>query len=86
MLHASQLKSMPPNHEFAKGDGFYPELHPTDRIRWIAVWDGSSWRIRVAPVTKNFKEVATTGRIVDIPKIIHQIVPCTEDAFNLYFK
>ena len=85
MLRASQLKAMPKNHVFAKGDGEFPELSK-EPIRWIAVWSGMDWCLKVSPATKNFKEVATSGRIVDIPKIIMQIMPCSLDAFKLYRK
>ena len=84
MLKAEHLKGTPAR-EFAKGDGFFPDLHPTDRIRWIATWNGTLWRINVSPATKNYKEVAKKGRLVDIPKIIQQILPASEDAMALYF-
>lgn len=85
MLKAEHLKGTPAR-EFAKGDGFFSDLHPTERIRWVALWSGSSWRIRIAPVTKNFKEVAESGRVVDIPKIIQQIIPADSAAMEMYFK
>ena len=85
MLCASQLKAMPPNHEFAKGDGEFPELSK-EKIRWIAIWSGHDWCLKVSPATKNFKEVATSGRIVDIPKIIQQIQPSNTEAMLLYRK
>lgn len=85
MLKAKHLKGTPAR-QFAQGDGFFLDLHPTDRVRWVALWNGTDWRIRVAPATKNFKEVAEKGRVVDLPKIINQIVPCSEDALNLYLK
>lgn len=85
MLKATDLKGTPAR-EFAKGDGFFPDLHPTKRIRWVALWSGSSWRIRIASTSKNFKEVAESGRVVDIPKIIQQIIPADSAAMEMYFK
>lgn len=85
MLRAEQLKEMPPRHEFARGDGEFPDLSP-DPIRWVCIWSGVDWCIKVAPTTRNFKEVAEKGRIVDIPKIIQQIQPATDAAMKLYRK
>lgn len=85
MLKAEHLKGTPAR-QFAQGDGHFPDLHPTDRIRWVALWDTGTWRIRVSPATKNFKEVAESGRVIDIHKIIQQIVPASSDAMALYFK
>ena len=85
MLYPHQLKAMPPRHEFARGDGEYPELSK-EPIRWVAIWSGGDWSIKVAPATKNYKEVAERGKIVDIPKIIYQLVPCSDGAMKLYLK
>lgn len=85
MLKAEHLKGTPAR-QFAQGDGFFPDLHPTDRIRWVATWNGNDWRIRVSPATKDFKEVAEKGRVVDLPKIIYQLIPCSDSAMELYFK
>jgi hypothetical protein len=84
MLKAENLKGTPPR-QFAQGDGTFPDLHK-DPIRWVSLWDGREWTLRVAPANHNFKEVAERGKIVDIPKIIHQIMPCNAEAFNLYRK
>ncbi len=85
MITGSQLKQMPANHEFAKGDCEIPELHP-ELIRWVAIWGGMDWCIKVSAATKNFQEVRERGRIVDIQKFIQQIVPCDSEAMELYRK
>lgn len=84
MLKSEHLKGTPAR-EFAKGDGVFPELHE-ESIKWIGIWNGSDWRIKVAPSEKNFKEVAESGKVVDIPKIIQQIIPADSAAMELYFK
>ena len=85
MIKAEQLKEMPRGHQFAKGDGVFTDLSP-DPIRWVAIWSGLDWCIKVAPATKNFKEAAERGRIVDIPKIVYQILPASDSAMELYRK
>lgn len=85
MLHANDLKKMPPNHEFAKGDGEFLELHPTP-IKWVAIKGQYDWTIYVAPIKYSFEDVIKMGKIVDVPKIIYNILPCDSEAMKLYRK
>ena len=83
MLRASQLKAMPKNHVFAKGDGEFPELYK-GRIKWVAIWGFFDWAIRFAPAEKNYKEVEKEGKIVRNPKNITNILPADSEAIKLY--
>lgn len=83
MLRASQLKAMPAQHVFARGDGEFPELHKK-RCRWVAIWGGFDWAIRFAPAEKNYKEVEKEGKIVRNPKNITNILPADSEAMKLY--
>lgn len=74
---------MPKNHVFASGDGLFPDLHPKE-IRWIAKWSGLDWVIIVAERRFNREQVAKVGRIVDVPKLIYQLLPASDAAMNLY--
>lgn len=85
MIHASQLRAMPANHEFAKGEIELPDLSP-ELLRWVAKWTGRDWMIRVAPARHNFAEVSQRGKIVDVEKYIKTIQPCDPEAFKLYMK
>ena len=85
MIHADDLKEMPANHIFATGDGDYPNLHPVP-IRWVAVWSGLDWCIKVAERRFNREQVAKVGRIVDVPKLIYQLLPASDAAMELYRK
>ena len=85
MLHASDLKAMPIRHRFAKGDGEFLELHPTP-VKWVAIKEQYDWAIYVAPIKYSFEDVIKMGKIVDIPKIIEQIMPCDSEAMALYRK
>lgn len=85
MINASQLKSMPANHVFAKGEIDIPELSEKT-LRWVAKWNGDSWRLLVAPNEHNFKEVELRGKIVDREIYIQKIQPASADAMALYFK
>ena len=83
MLHVDHLKEMPKGHIFATGDGEFPELHDKP-IRWVAVWDGMDWCLKVAERRFNRVQVAKVGRIVDVPKLIYQLLPASDAAMALY--
>lgn len=85
MLHATQLKEMPANHVFAKGEIDIPELSEKT-LRWVAKWNGRDWRLLVAPSEHNFREVELKGKVVDIEKYIQKIQPAGNDAMALYLK
>lgn len=88
MLYPEALKQMPPNHIFATGDGEFPDLHDKP-IRWVAIWSGGSggdWCIKVAERRFNREQVAKVGRIVDVPKLIYELLPASDKAMALYRK
>ena len=87
MLHASDLKAMPPQHVFASGEGEYHDLRH-DPVKWVAIWGGLDWAIYVSSTKYNYKQVREFGKIVDanMKKLITSILPCAEDALNLYRK
>ena len=85
MLYPHHLKEMPKNHLFATGDGEFPDLHDKP-IRWVAVWSGIDWCIKVAERRFNREQVAKVGRMVDVPKLIYQLLPASDKAMELYRK
>lgn len=86
MVKVEHLKLMPPNHIFATGEGEFPEIHQ-GMIRWIAVKSNQNdWCIKVAPANLNKEQVRKHGKIVDVPRLINQILPTSEGAMALYRK
>lgn len=85
MIHAAQLKAMPANHDFARGEIEIPDLSPNP-LKWVARWTGRDWMIKCAPAHHSFKDVFDRGKIVDVEKYIKTIQPCSPDAYNLYYR
>ena len=85
MIYPEQLRAMPRGHIFATGDGDFPDLHPVP-IRWVAIWSGMDWCLKVAESRFNREQVAKVGRIVDVPKLIYQLLPASDKAMALYRK
>lgn len=85
MISASQLREMPANHEFAKGEIELPDL-TSEQLRYVCKWSGRDWSIRVAPARHSFQEVSSLGKIIDVEKYIKTIQPCDPEAYKLYMK
>ena len=87
MIKAENLRAMPAQHEFAAGEGIYPQLRE-DEIRWVAIWSGLDWCLYVSSPKYNKKQVRQFGKIVDahMKKLINDILPADEEAMALYRK
>ena len=90
MLTLKQLKEMPEHTVFAKG-----ETHDGPNgcnmtgsgkiLRWVAVrGEVHDWCIYVGWVTKPFDIVRSNGDKVLGEINIRRLVPCTDEAFEMY--
>jgi len=83
-LTFAQLKQMEPVSIFASGTGLYPEVENVP-IKWVAVrggiWD---WCIYYLEENESKERIKTNGHKIFTKSIIKRLVPCTEEAFNMY--
>ena len=69
---------------FATGTGTYPELHHSE-IRWVAVrGDIHDWTIYYHHSYHEQYFIETQGDKCFTESIIKRLVPCDEEAYNMY--
>ena len=84
MLTKAMLKAMPPHTIFATGAGAYPEIY-SGEIRWAAVRGGiEDWAIYYHRPDRDIHEIARTGDKVMLDRNIQALVPCDQEALELY--
>lgn len=90
-LTVDQLKAMQPG-VFAKGevanspDGAYmTDQRPGDTLVWVAKRGGMhDWCIYCAWKEQGYGFALSNGQKMITEKYIRKLVPCTDEAFNLY--
>lgn len=83
-LTAAMLSGMKPGELIAYGkvDDHRLGTHP---VKWIAVHGkGGAWVIFYGSERLTFQRVLEGGSYALIPSIIRDLVPCDDDAFQLY--
>lgn len=90
MITIETLKQMKPNERFATSVGVYPEICD-EIIKWVAVRGiYHDWAIYYMPVellmnnTDPVETVARRGDKIFTEKVIRKLVPCDDEAFELY--
>ena len=84
MLTIEKLKAMEPGKRFATGTGTYPELF-NGEIRWVAVRGGiHDWAIYYHHSCHDVDYIARLGDKTFTESIIKRLVPCDDEAFNMY--
>ena len=84
MLTIKELDEMKPSEIFASGTGTYPELRP-EEVRWVAVRGGiHDWAIYYFMPYMSDNQVAREGDKMFTESIIKRLVPCTDEAYELY--
>ena len=82
-LTIQKLKEMKPGM-FSTGTGTYPELI-NKKIRWVAVRGGiHDWAIYYHLSEKSEEFVRTQGDKCFTEDIIKRLVPCTDEAYDMY--
>lgn len=84
-LTEQNLKDMSPGERFATGIGTYPELHQK-AIRWVAVrGEGMhDWAIYYHLLKNDVYYISRQGDKCFTESVIKKLVPCTDEAHNLY--
>lgn len=84
-LTIQSLKNMKPGEMIATGTGTYLELIGQE-IRWIAVrgLGMHDWAIYYHLICKSIDFIRCEGDKIFSESIIKRLVPCTDEAFNLY--
>lgn len=84
-LTIEKLKEMKPGELFATGIGTYNELNNKE-VRWVAVRGNGmpDWAIYYHLPYNNKHTVARNGDKCFIESVIKRLVPCTDEAYNLY--
>ena len=84
MLDVAQLKSIPEETVFARGEGLFPRAYHQP-IRWVAkrgiIHD---WCIYYGLADWDWERVEKEGDKAFTPELIKDLVPCDKDAFEMY--
>ena len=84
MITIPELIKIDPESVFAKGECTIPELHP-EQIRWVAVRGQiHDWCIYYHFANHTYHQVEIGGDKIKNPKVIKQLVNCSDDAFKMY--
>lgn len=86
MLTIEKLKEMKPGEVFIKGEGDFPELSRTDKIKWLAKrGDGyHDWCIYYHKANMSEEYIKQYGYKVFTKSLIKGLVECDASAFGLY--
>ena len=83
ILTLQKLKELPPG-VFATGTGTYPELHHGP-IRWVAVRGGiHDWALYYHHEYHTMEYVRDHGDKSFTKRIIRELVPCDDEAWEMY--
>lgn len=84
-LTLEQLKDMKPDSIIAKGHTADIRLSFVLELKWVAVrGEIHDWAIYYAPSDWDYDLVQYTGDKVVNEDVIKELVPCTEEAFQMY--
>ena len=85
-LSIQQLKDMSPGELFASGTGIYPEITFNRSIRWVAVRGEGyhDWAIYYHTPAHNIHFIAREGDKMFTESIIRMLVPCDDEAWDMY--
>lgn len=85
-LTIEKLKTFGNNEIFATGTGTYPEISKYE-VRWVAVsgYKYYDWTIyALLSQQEDLEYIKNYGNKIFTEKIIKRLVPCTDEAYNLY--
>ena len=84
MITKEALKNMKSGELFATGTGTFEELDERE-IRWVAVRGGiHDWAIYYHLPIHSKEYIAKNGDKIFTKSVIKRLVPCNDEAFNLY--
>jgi hypothetical protein len=90
MLTLEALKDMPPHEHFATGVAIdnSSNINITNSgrlLRWVAVRGGMhDWAIYIGWFDRSEDELGRNGDKLHSKENIRKLVPCTDEAFNMY--
>jgi hypothetical protein len=92
ILTLEKLKAMKPGEVFAQGevenspDGVYmTDEHKGQMLKWVAKRGGyHDWAIYLDWAYKSFDSVLSNGQKTTTATYIKKLVPCDDEAFNMY--
>ena len=84
MLTLEDLKEMAPGR-FAGGVIDDPRLYKDGPVRWVAVRGGiEDWALYYHHAGASEEFVMSSGDKCFTPQVIRDLVPCEDDAYNMY--
>jgi hypothetical protein len=84
LLTIDKLNLLPAEAMFASGITNDKRLHH-EIVKWVAVKGGASdWAIYYHQADFEYETIALIGEKVTIEGVIKTLVPCDEEAFNVY--
>jgi len=84
-LTLDELREMGPGQLIKNGKGCIPDLWRNGDLKWIAVKGKTeTWTIYYGPTPYVYQNIIKFGGKIFDEKIIRKLVPCTDEAWEMY--